>query len=137
MNREINSLKGSLLPRRINGFRVFSDGKVYMPTQRGWIRRRDVEIANAKRGCAMNDETRNIIVETTESGVNPRDYYTTITVFDKNWFGEIYDETQLANEHAEDERSARAAAWLLKARANAPAVVLILMLAALYLWGTR
>jgi hypothetical protein len=51
MNREINSLKGFLLPRRINGFRVFSDGKVYMPTQRGWIRRRDVEIANAKGGA--------------------------------------------------------------------------------------
>jgi len=47
------------------------------------------------------------------------------------------DETQLAREHAEDERSASAAAWLLKARANAPAVVLIAMLVAIYLWGTR
>ena len=47
------------------------------------------------------------------------------------------DETQLAREHAEDERSAHAAAWLMTARANAPAVVLIAMLVALYLWGTR
>jgi hypothetical protein len=47
------------------------------------------------------------------------------------------DEHDLAREHAEDERSISAAAWMMTARANAPAVVLILMLAALYLWGTR
>ena len=47
------------------------------------------------------------------------------------------DEHDLASEHAEDERSARAAAWMMTARANAPAVALIAMLVALYLWGTR